>query len=213
MFRRMISFYRENGLYVFVTYVLSLPLRSFRNQLLARKLKVRKLTIGSGSHLRGLSNIFVGENFSAGNGLWLEAILRYGNQQFTPRLRIGHDVSISHWSHIACTHSVTIGDHVLIGSKVIITDHNHGSFRGSDATALIPPALRPLEHDRFVMIKSNVWLGDGVVICPGVTIGEGSVVGANAVVTADIPPLTLVAGVPAKPLRRYDRVEKRWIKI
>jgi acetyltransferase-like isoleucine patch superfamily enzyme len=57
-----------------------------------------------------------------------------------------------------------------------------------------------------------VRLGDDVVICPGVTMGEGSVAGANAVVTMDVPPFTLVAGVSARPIRRYDAAQGNWIK-
>lgn len=155
----------------------------------------------------------MGENFSAGDGLWLEAVTHYHDQRFTPRLVIGNHVHVSHWSHIACTNSVTIADHVLIGSKVIITDHNHGVFGLNATPPTIPPGLRPLEGDQFVRIEANVWLGDGVVVCPGVTMGEGSVAGANAVITSDVPPYTLVAGVPARPIRRYDLKGQAWISV
>lgn len=50
-------------------------------------------------------------------------------------------------------------------------------------------------------IEHDVWLGHGSIIMPGVTIGTGAVVGSGAVVTKDIPPYTIVAGVPAKPIR------------
>ncbi len=53
-----------------------------------------------------------------------------------------------------------------------------------------------------VTSEDNVWLGCGVVVLPGCTIGHGSVIGAGSVVTKDVPPLTICAGVPAKPLRR-----------
>lgn len=213
MLDKLFSFYQENGVYVFLSVVLKIPAQFFRNLLLRRKFRVQKLAIGPRAHLRGLSRMSLGENFSAGEGLWLEAITHYASEKFSPKLKIGNHVSISHWSHIACTHSVTIGDHVLIGSKVLITDHNHGYFGQGATSPMIPPAQRPLEQDRFVVIESNVWLGDGVVVCPGVTMGEGSVAGANAVVTTDVPPFTLVVGVPAKPIRRYDQIEKRWVKV
>ncbi len=208
-----LSFWRENGAYVFFSALASRPLRSLRNRMLARRLGVGKLQIGPRAHLRGLTSITMGEEFSAGEGLWLEAVTHYGDERFNPKLVIGNHVSVSHWSHIACTHSVTIGDHVLIGSKVMITDHNHGTFGAASTSPEIPPAQRPLERDRFVIIGERVWLGDGVVVCPGVTMGEGSVAGANAVVTTDVPPLTLVAGVPARPIRRYDAVKGKWIRI
>jgi lipopolysaccharide O-acetyltransferase len=76
-----------------------------------------------------------------------------------------------------------------------------------------PSRATPSRADRSVIIGSNVWLGDGVVVCLGVTMGEGSVAGANAVVTMDVPPFTLVAGVPARPIRRYDETQGAWIGI
>jgi lipopolysaccharide O-acetyltransferase len=210
---RLITFLRENGSYLFLQRLATFPAESLRNRMLARKLGVRKLVVGPRAHLRGLSFISIGENFYCGEGLWLEAVTRYRDQSFHPRLTIGKDVSVSHWTHIACTNSVVIGDHVLIGSKVIITDHNHGRMGANATPPTLPPSARPLDHDRFVKIEANVWLGDGVVVCPGVTIGEGSIVGANAVVTMDVPPFTLVVGVPARPIRRYDSDQKAWVNL
>ena len=210
---RQPSFLRENGVYVFLSAVADRPFRIIRNRMLAAHLGVKRINIGSGAHLRGLSRIAMGEDFSAGTGFWLEAVTHYQDQVFSPRITIGNHVRVSHWSHIACTHSVTIGNHVLIGSKVIITDHNHGLYGDPATPPIIPPAQRPLESNRFVRIEDNVWLGDGVVVCPGVSMGEGSVAGANAVVTMDVPPLTLVAGVPARPIRRYDMNARNWIPI
>ena len=213
MFGRTLSFFRENGSYVFFSTLAGRPFQSMRNRMLAGKLGVRRVNIGPRPYLRGLTNITMGEDFSAGDGLWLAAITSYGDERFEPRLVIGNHVRISHWCHIACTNSVTIGNHVLIGSKVIITDHNHGLFGPHATSPAIPPAQRPLERNRFVNIGANVWLGDGVVVCPGVTMGEGSVAGANAVVTMDVPPFTLVAGVPARPIRRYDPAQGNWVGI
>jgi acetyltransferase-like isoleucine patch superfamily enzyme len=98
--------------------------------------------------------------------------------------------------------------------------HETSSWRVSEmdshsALRVLPiiPGCNVLDCDGFVRIEANVWLGDGVVVCPRVTMGEGSVAGANAVVTADVPPFTLVAGVPARPIRRYDPDLKLWVQV
>jgi lipopolysaccharide O-acetyltransferase len=177
------------------------------------KFGVSGIQIGPGATLRGVSAIKIKAGFSAGAGLWLEAVLRYRDQTFAPRILIGRNVSISTWGHIAATHYVEIGDEVLIGSRVIIIDHNHGQYSGPHSPPDVPPLLRALDCDKEVIIGRNVWLGDGVVVAPGARIGEGSVIGANSVVTGKIPPFTLAAGIPARPLKRYDFATKQWTAI
>jgi len=66
----------------------------------------------------------------------------------------------------------------------------------------VDTAFRARRQDKSVSIGHDVWIGHGAVIMPGVAIGNGAVIGANAVVTQDVPAYTIVAGVPAKPLRR-----------
>lgn len=62
-----------------------------------------------------------------------------------------------------------------------------------------------LEYAKPITIRDNVWFGAGVQVLPGVTIGEGAVIAAGAVVTKDVPPRTLVAGVPAKVIKEIQR--------
>ena len=210
---RLIRFIRVNGLFLFICELGRRCGVTFRRQMVGGKLGNRSIVLGPRCFLRGLSHISIGENFQAAEGLWLEAITANSTQTFTPRIVIGRNVAVSRWSHIAATHRVEIGDGVLIGSRVIITDHNHGSYSGPHTSPEIPPVLRSLDCDKEVVIGRNVWLGDGVVVSPGSVIGEGAVIGANAVVTGMIPPFTLAAGVPAKPLKRYDFTKKEWVRI
>ena len=80
------------------------------------------------------------------------------------------------------------------------------------ATHPIDPEPRRVgwEYGRPITLADNVWLGGGVIVCPGVTIGQGTVVGAGAVVTRDLPRGVVAAGVPARVVREIgerDRVE------
>lgn len=61
--------------------------------------------------------------------------------------------------------------------------------------------------------KDDAWIGAGSIILPGVTIGEGAVVGAGAVVTKDVPPYTVVVGVPARPIKRIDLEAGRLVPL
>lgn len=206
------QFLQENGLYVFGSSLAGACVRQVRNRMLARKFKVKKINIGAGSHLRGLSCIEMGEDLAAGQGLWLEAIIKYYEQTFSPRIIIGNHVRISHSTHIGATNYVEIGDHVLMGSKVVVIDHNHGQYSTDPTSLEIPPSFRPLDHDRKVVIGSNVWLCDGVAVLPGSIIGKGSVIAANSVVNGTIPPFTIAAGVPAKVVKVFDAEKNKWIR-
>jgi lipopolysaccharide O-acetyltransferase len=203
----------ENGIFVLGAQLLSLVFGTFRNQLISRKLRVRKIRIGPRAYLRGLSSVDMGEDFAAEDGLWLEAITKYNKQIFSPKIVIGKHVRVSRFVHIAATNSVEIGDHVLMGSKVMITDHNHGQYSTEHSSPLTPPSLRLLDHDRGVIIGHNVWLSDGVVVTPGATIGDGCVIGANSVVLGNIPAFTVAAGVPAKPRKIFNFETNQWSDI
>jgi maltose O-acetyltransferase len=108
------------------------------------------------------------------------------------RLRVGKRTFINYGSSIAAAGCVTIGDNCLIGQYCAIMDTEYHGLRDRHRA----PAPRP------VTLGNNVWLGTRVVVLPGVTIGEGAVVGAGSIVTRDIPPHTLAAGVPARVIRQ-----------
>lgn len=151
-------------------------------------------------YLRGGEYIFVGARFSSLARLRLECWDEYAGVRYHPTLRIGKDVHLNYGTHIGCINCVIIGDNVLIGSNVLITDHQHGSMTFLDM--LLPPATRKLISKGPVVIGDGVWIGENAVVMPNVTIANGSIVGANSVVTKSFGPFSLIAGVPAKLIRQ-----------
>lgn len=88
---------------------------------------------------------------------------------------------------------VTIGDDVQIAPRVQLVTATHPLEAG--------PRRDKWESAAPIVIGDNVWLGAGVIVCPGVTIGANTVVGAGAVVTRDLPPDVVAVGTPARPVR------------
>lgn len=109
---------------------------------------------------------------------------------------IGDNVYINYELVILDEAKVTIGNNVFIGPQCGIYTAVHPLDFATRNTGL--------EKALPVAIHDNVWLGGKVCVLPGVTIGEGAVVGAGSVVTKDVPPHTLVAGNPAKVIRKIS---------
>jgi len=126
-------------------------------------------------------------------------------------LRIGNNVEMNDYVHIAAGECVSIGNHVLIASRVFISDLNHGNYTGSlQDSPLSEPNTRKLSTNP-VVINDDVWIGEGVSILAGVTIGKGSVIGASSVVTKDIPDYCIAVGNPAKVIKTYSFEKMEWI--
>ncbi len=105
-------------------------------------------------------------------------------------IRLGKRVFINHACSFLDLGGITIEDDVMIGPRVNISSENHPTDPEQRKT-MVPGAVR---------IKRNAWIGAGATILPGVTVGEHAVVGAGAVVVRDVPPRTVVGGVPAKEI-------------
>jgi len=135
-----------------------------------------RLNTGQGASIR--EDNVLGDDCSVGTN----AVLEHGN-------RIGNAVRI----HSGCfLELVTLGDHVFLGPGVVFTDDPH------------PMCPRYEDCRRGATVEELVKIGGGATILPGVRIGRNSLVGAGAVVTADVPPDVVVAGSPAKVIKRID---------
>ncbi len=185
---------------------------------LLRDLMATKLTMPQAQivrrpvYVRGKRWMQIGPGFITGPGLRLDAfpVASEGG----PVLRIGRDVQVNDYVHIAAVHSVVIGDRVLIASKVFITDHNHGSTKGPGPhdSPEVAPIKRPLQFAE-VVIEDDVWIGEFVSVLPGVRIGKGAIVGTMSVVSRDVPAYTMVAGSPARAIKRWNFETQMWERI
>jgi lipopolysaccharide O-acetyltransferase len=211
---RHLEFARENGWLLLLSRVTTGIFRRLRDSLLARLLHAPGFRAGRSPRLLGLRHIRCGRDVHAADDLWLEAITDYAGQGYQPQLTLGDHLRLSDRVHIACLHKVTIGNGLLAGSGVLITDHAHGAYTGpSQSDPAIAPADRPLHSAGEVLIGANVWLGDGVAVLPGAVIGDGAIIGAHSVVTGTIPPATIAIGSPARPIRRWDPERREWLPI
>jgi|SRR5262245_48711216 len=116
----------------------------------------------------------------------------------SPVLRIGDRCCIGRSSHVVAYRSVRIGDDVMMGPRCYITDLNHAYGDPGTPIGVQWPAHDPVE------VGPGSWLGAGAVILPGTRLGRNTVVGAGAVVRGQFPDHAVLAGVPAKLVRRYD---------
>lgn len=169
-------------------------------------------SVGRGALIRhprkiiGGRHITLGSGFDAFPGLRIEAFDRHLDKQFSPRITIGDRVSINYDCHIGCVNEITIGNDVLLASRVYISDHSHGSPDYHDID--VPPSARKVFSKGPVIIEDGAWIGEGACILPGVRVGRHAIVGANAVVSRDVPPYTIVGGVPARVIKTLSPGER-----
>ena len=178
--------------------------------------------IDSGVRLRFANNIQLGHGAYLDQGAYLhatpggitigdETIIMHGavlhvyNFRNMPQsgIKIGHNSLVGEYSVIRGQGGVTIGDRVYTSPFTQIIAVNH----------IFADPKRPFVDQGItaegIVIEDDVWLGAGAVITDGVRVGKGAVVAAGAVVTKDVPPHTVVGGVPAQVLKEIDGSDGR----
>ncbi len=146
----------------------------------------------------GAQCMHIGDNAKINQGVILAAWP--GMLEDNPQLVIGDNCRIGVRSHISAAVGIRIGDNLLTGPNVLITDNSHGA--SSRELLDFHPQSRPLFSKGPVTIGNNVWIGQNACIMPGVTIGDGAIVAANSVVTHDVPAYSVAAGIPARVVKQ-----------
>lgn len=135
-------------------------------------------------------------------------------------MRIAPTAKLYRWREVRDGQNIDIGAGSIIGMWATL-DGRKGITIGKNVNLSSEVALWTLQHDYNsptfaaqggpIVIGDRAWISFRATILPGVTIGEGAVVAANSVVTKNVPPYTLVGGIPAKPLKkRSDNLAYEW---
>jgi maltose O-acetyltransferase len=163
-------------------------------RLLIARILMAPLPIHVGGRLRGLILRLAGFQIGRGTIFAGTPIITLADNKYK-NLLIGEEC----WFNIACLFDlgaqITIGNNTAVGHGVLILTRSHEI--GPSEQRALTLNVKP------VNIGRGVWLGTRSTILPGVTIGDGAIVAAGSVVNQDVPPNTLVAGVPARVVKNY----------
>jgi acetyltransferase-like isoleucine patch superfamily enzyme len=146
--------------------------------------------------IQGRGELIIGDNVLIDGKCSFSFAARFTAQ---PTLIIGDNTGIGHACSFTIGKKISIGRYCRIAGNVWIFDSP-----GHPADPVARMAGSPVANDdvKPVVIEDNVWIGQGAIIMPGVTIGQNSIVASGAVVMVNVPPNTMVAGNPARQLRR-----------
>lgn len=191
-----------------IKYLVKDLISIIRHPILSLKIKHKRggyFIIGRNFNINNTRDIQFGRNIQICDNARFLLVRKYHENSYKPKVNIGDNVFIGfNFSLLAAT-NLTIEDNVLIASNVLITSENHG--------------MNPTEHESYaqtplevkpVKIESGCWLGEKSIILPGVTLGKRCIVAAGAVVTKSYPDYCLLAGVPAKCIKRYNLNTNQW---
>lgn len=135
--------------------------------------------------IQGPENIRIGRSVAVYEGAWLAVEASSGG-----RLDIGDNTYLGHDCHIHAIDPISVGRNCVLADGVYIGSADHDRID------------RKLAHGTGpIVVGDDVFIGQRAVVLGGVTIGDGATIGAHAVVTQDVAPKAVVAGVPARPLK------------
>ena len=152
--------------------------------------------------------IYLGKNIRIKPGARLECYDFFASNILCPKLIIEDNVIIGYNFSCLVADKVIIGKDTIVASNVLITSENHGINPESN----LQYHEQPLVTGK-VTIGKGCWIGEKVIILPNVSIGNKSIISAGSVVTKDVPDYCIVAGVPAKIIKKYNFNKHIWEKV
>lgn len=165
--------------------------------------------VGKGCSIRPVLNTHHQENISLGSDVSMGLFCWVGTNidlKTRPELIIGNRVHIGAYAMIIAANKIKIGNNVLLSERVTILDHAHAY---EDIN--LPVIDQPIMGKGEIIIEDECFIGINSVIIGNLKIGKHAVIGANSVVTHDVPAYTVVAGSPAKIIKKYDFRKKKWL--
>lgn len=156
--------------------------------------------------LKNIEKVFIGKNVFIRDHARIECVIEKDFQTFTPILILEDGVSFEQRCHITVAGEMIIGKGTIASFDVMITDIDH---EYEDLN--LPVAQQPLKVSK-TYIGENCFIGSGAKIQAGTILGKHCVVGTNAVVRGTFPDYSVIVGIPAKIVKRYDLEKKEWRK-
>lgn len=197
IFHSVVDYRTYRKLSLFSDYVYSLWV-SHEFKSIGKNSIVYKMT-----RLEGGKNIEIGNHTVVGKSSVITAWTRYKDQILQPQISIGDNCDFGEYLHLTCINQIKIGNGVLTGRWVTISDNSHGESTYHDMMKM--PVDRSVKSKGMIEIDDNVWIGDKVTILADVKIGEGAIVAANSVVNKNVPAYSVVAGCPAQIVKQVSR--------
>jgi len=149
-------------------------------------------------------NIYIGDGVRIYKNSRIETIETWGDTKYKPRVVIGNHTTFEQRLHLICASRVEIGADVVISADVMITDLNH-EYREVNRNLM----HQPIEVKETV-IGNYCFIGMGTRVLAGTRLGNNCIVGSNSVVIGEFPEYSVIAGNPAKIIKRYDFEICKW---